>query len=164
VAGHAAVGVDDDLAAGQAGVADRAADHELAGRVDEEAIAEFVLVVAARNRGLEHRQHHLLPEIGLDRRLGIDPLGVLGGDQQLVDRDRAAFGVADADLGLAVGPEVVERAVLGPPRGARRGGGRYGSHRHQRLGLVAGVADIIPWSPAPSRSNSSSSVGSMRVS
>ena len=36
VAGHAAVGVDDDLAAGEAAVADRAADHELAGRVDEE--------------------------------------------------------------------------------------------------------------------------------
>ena len=36
VAGHAAVGVDDDLAAGQAGVADRAADDEAAGRVDEE--------------------------------------------------------------------------------------------------------------------------------
>ena len=30
----AAVGVDDDLAPGQAGVAHRAADHELAGRVD----------------------------------------------------------------------------------------------------------------------------------
>src|SRR5690606_17147902 len=36
VAGHAAVGVDDDLAAGQAAVAHRAADHELAGRVDVE--------------------------------------------------------------------------------------------------------------------------------
>src|SRR5690606_16535012 len=33
VAGPAAVGVDDDLAAGQAAVAHRAADHELAGRV-----------------------------------------------------------------------------------------------------------------------------------
>ena len=36
VAGRAAVGVDDDLAAGEAGVAHRAADHELAGRVDVE--------------------------------------------------------------------------------------------------------------------------------
>ena len=33
VAGGAAVGVDDDLAAGEAGVAHRPADHELAGRV-----------------------------------------------------------------------------------------------------------------------------------
>ena len=44
VAGRAAVGVDDDLAAGEAGVADRAADHELAGRVDEEVLR------AARSR------------------------------------------------------------------------------------------------------------------
>src|SRR3546814_15889222 len=36
VAGPAAVGVDDDLAPGQAAVAHRAADHELAGRVDVE--------------------------------------------------------------------------------------------------------------------------------
>ena len=48
VAGHAAVGVDDDLAAGEAGVADRAADHELAGRVDQEALAQVALVVACR--------------------------------------------------------------------------------------------------------------------
>ena len=34
VRGRAAIGVDDDLAAGQAGVAVRAADDELAGRVD----------------------------------------------------------------------------------------------------------------------------------
>ncbi len=33
VAGHAAVRVDDDLAAGQAGIAHRPADHEAAGRV-----------------------------------------------------------------------------------------------------------------------------------
>ena len=31
---HAAVGVDDDLAAGEAGVAVRAADHETAGGID----------------------------------------------------------------------------------------------------------------------------------
>ena len=41
VAGHAAVGVDDDLAAGEAAVADRAADHEAAGGVDEEARRVF---------------------------------------------------------------------------------------------------------------------------
>ena len=39
VTGRAAVGVDDDLAAGQAGVAHRAADHELAGRVDVDEVA-----------------------------------------------------------------------------------------------------------------------------
>ena len=47
VAGGAAVGVDDDLAAGQAGVAHRAADDELAGRVavEEVLVAEQALLV-----------------------------------------------------------------------------------------------------------------------
>ena len=35
VPAHAAIGIDDDFAAGQAGVALRAADHETAGRIDE---------------------------------------------------------------------------------------------------------------------------------
>ncbi len=37
VTGHAAVGVDDDLAAGEAGIAHRPADDEAPGRVDEDA-------------------------------------------------------------------------------------------------------------------------------
>src|SRR3989442_1006637 len=47
VARRAAVGVDDDLPAGEASVTHRAADHELAGRVDvdEVAVLEPTLVV-----------------------------------------------------------------------------------------------------------------------
>src|SRR5690349_14700947 len=45
VRSRAAVGVDDDLATGQAGVAHRAADHELAGRV---AVEETLLLEALR--------------------------------------------------------------------------------------------------------------------
>ena len=41
VTGHAAVGVDDDLAPGQAAVPHRAADHEPAGRVDQEVRAQL---------------------------------------------------------------------------------------------------------------------------
>jgi len=104
VTGHAPVGVDDDLAAGEAGVADRAADHELAGRVDEEGLAQRFLVVEARRLGLEHRDDDVLPEVGPDRLLGVDPGRMLGGDQQLLDPDRAARRIANRDLGLAVGP------------------------------------------------------------
>src|SRR5680860_1210113 len=57
-------------------------------------------------------RHVVLPEVGPDRLLGVDAGGVLGGDQQLLDPHRAALGVADGDLGLAVRPQVVERAVL----------------------------------------------------
>jgi hypothetical protein len=51
----AAIGVDDDLAAGQAGVAVRAADDELAGRVD-------VPVAVVGNRQIAKR----FADIGLD--------------------------------------------------------------------------------------------------
>ena len=39
VTAHAAVAIDDDLAAGQAGVALRTADHETAGRVDQKFVS-----------------------------------------------------------------------------------------------------------------------------
>ena len=48
VARSAAVGVDDDLAAGQAGVAHRAADLELAGRVDQHVVAQLAVGVELR--------------------------------------------------------------------------------------------------------------------
>ncbi len=59
--------------------------------------------------------------------------------------DRTAVGVADGDLGLAVGAEVGERLVLahrGEPLGQPVG--EVDRHRHQRLGLVAGVAEHHP--------------------
>ena len=55
VTGHAAVGIHDDLAAGEPGVAVRAADHEPAGRIDEEPGA--VVVQADR---FQHRLDDLL--------------------------------------------------------------------------------------------------------
>ncbi len=56
VAGHAAVGVDDDLAAGEAGVADGAADDEAAGRVDEEVVAQLAGVVEVLRAGSARRR------------------------------------------------------------------------------------------------------------
>src|SRR5579863_4135867 len=56
---EAAVGVDDDLPAGQPGVADRAADDEPAGRVDVELLAQPGGVVQV---GGEDLRHHFLPQ------------------------------------------------------------------------------------------------------
>ena len=82
VAGHAAVGVDDDLATGQAGVAHRAADHELAGRVDQQP------VVLGRDVEVgEHRVDDVLLDVGLELGLEVDALGVLGGEHDGVDAD-----------------------------------------------------------------------------
>src|SRR5680860_267501 len=95
-------------------------------------------------------QHDVLPEVGPDRLLGVDAGGVLGGDQQLLDPHRAALGVADGDLGLAVRPQVVERAVLayrGEPLGQPVG--EVDRHRHQCLGLVGRVAEHHPLVAGP---------------
>ena len=137
VAGHAAVGVDDDLAPGQAAVAHRAADHEAAGRVDQEAAPQLVGVIQLLG---EDRHDDVLPEVVLDLSLGA--LGVLAGDQELLDRHRPAVLVAHADLGLAVGTQVVQRAVLahlGQP--LREPVGERDRQRHQLRRLVGGVAE-----------------------
>ena len=55
VPGGATVGVDDDLPAGQAGVADRAADHELPGRIDHEVLEELLLGEELLVLGVQHR-------------------------------------------------------------------------------------------------------------
>ena len=63
VAGHAAVGVDDDLAPGQPGVAHRAADDEAPGRVDQQARAQRAGVVEL---GGQDGDDDVLPEVVAD--------------------------------------------------------------------------------------------------
>jgi hypothetical protein len=143
VAGHAAVGVHDDLAAGEAGVADRAADHELAGGVHEEVVAarveELLLVVELRR---QHRVHDVLPQVRLDQRLGVHAVLVLRRDQHALDLDRAAVLVANRDLRLAVRPQV------GHQLGAADLGEAMSElvrerdrHRHELLRLTRRVAE-----------------------
>ena len=81
VRGAAAVGVDDDLAARQAGVALRAADDEAAGRVDVE------LGVGRQERRRDHRLDDLLDDRFLERRV-LDGLGVLRRDDDGLDAQR----------------------------------------------------------------------------
>ena len=67
MAAHAAVGVDDDLAAGEAAVALGPADHEAAGGVDE------VLGLLVEQLGGDDRLDDLLEDVlahGLDRARG----------------------------------------------------------------------------------------------
>ena len=95
------------LRPGQAGVADRAADHELAGRVDEEVVAavvEQLLLVVQLAR--QDRMHDVLPQVRLDQRLRVHAVLVLGRDQHPLDLDRAAVLVADGHLRLAVRAQV----------------------------------------------------------
>ena len=140
VAGHAAVGVDDDLAPREAGVAHRAADDEAPGRVDEEVLAQLALVVEVLR---QDRLDDVLPEVVGQQRLGA--VAVLGRDQELLDLDGLAVQVAHRDLGLAVGAQVGDDlglAHVGQALGQLVG--QRDRQRHQLRRLVGGVAEHHP--------------------
>ncbi len=103
MAGHAAVRVDDDLAAGEAGVAHRAADLEAAGRVHEETVALGLQLDAVVEEGLELRLHHELADVGGEEGVEVDVRRAPRGDDDRVQTDRLVAVVLDGDLGLAVG-------------------------------------------------------------
>ena len=145
----AAVRVDDDLPPGQAGIAHRAADHELPGRVavDEVAVLEPPLVVQILR---QDRLDHVLDQVGLEQRVAVEPVAVLRRDEHALDLHRPLAAVlvelvADGDLGLAVGPQVREDVGLphlGEP--PRQTVGEHDRQRHQLLGLVRRVAEHHP--------------------
>src|SRR5438477_198514 len=60
---EAAVGVDDDLAAGQSAIAHRPADHEAAGRVDVK--GGMLVEILRRHDARDHRVDHHLAQGGV---------------------------------------------------------------------------------------------------
>ena len=145
VAGGAAVGVDDDLAAGQAGVAHRAAGHEPPGRVDQHEARLGQPLVRAQVRR-DHRHQHVLDHVGADLLLVVHVGMVLGRDQHPLHRHRhqpaVPLAVAHRHLGLAVRPQVGHRLRLA--RGRQPGGDalrELDRQRHLLRRLVAGVAE-----------------------
>ena len=101
VRGHAAVGVDDDLAPGEPRVAARPADDELARGVDEE----------LRLRGEEPRRSEVVLRAPLQ--LGVVLLrragrGRLVREDDGVDCDGLAVRIDDGELALRVGPQPFE--------------------------------------------------------
>ncbi len=135
MAGHAAVGVDDDLAAGQAAVADRAADDELAGRVD--VVLGVLVQQLGRQAVLDDQLHHRFAQVAL-----LDVGVVLGRQHHGIDTGDLAVLVAAGDLALGIRAQPRQQAVL-----ARLGlaldqrVGEANRRRHQHVGLVAGVAE-----------------------
>ncbi len=145
----AAVGVDDDLAPRQARVSHRPADHELPGRVDVEevAVAEAALVVEIVR---QDRAQNVVDQVGLDQRLGVEAVAVLGRDQHPLDLDGALAAVlvdlvAHRDLRLAVGAQIRQHVGLANLRQAVRDPMReLDRQRHQLGRLVRGVAEHHP--------------------
>ena len=142
MAGHAAVGVDDDLATGESGVAHRAADLEAPRGVDERAVTADVEVGAALAQlgedGLDDVGQDVRLEHALERHVG----RVLGGEHDGVELDRAVTVIGDGDLRLAVGAQVGELVVLAHPGEALGEPVReVDGQRHELGRVVAGVAE-----------------------
>ena len=135
VTGHAAVGVDDDLATGQAAVAHRAADHELASRVDVEL---GILVQQLRRQSvLDDQFHDGFFQICLGH-----VFVVLGGQNNGVDAGDLAVFIATGDLAFRVGAQPWQQAAFAGFGLALYQTVREGNRgRHQYVGFVAGVAE-----------------------
>ena len=142
------VGIHDDLAAGEAGIAVGATDHELAGGVDvignvvsEQALhALWQLLLHAGNEDLDDvlldlRQHHrLLVEVVVlcAHHNGVDAHGL------------AVVSVLDGHLALGVGAQVGHLAVLLAAYGgefAQQHVAELQRQRHVVVGVAAGVAE-----------------------
>jgi len=142
VAGHPAVRVDDDLAAGQAGVAHRASDDEASGRVDvHDRVARPELMG-------DHRQDDGLHEVVVQLGGGVGV--VLGRHDDRRHPGRQAVPVLDGDLGLAVGPQPGKLARLaGLGQAAGHAVGQGDRERHQLRRLAAGEAEHHPLVAGP---------------
>ena len=138
---HAAIGIDDDLAAREARVGLRTADLEPPGRIHEDPDA-----IGGELRELaEYRIDHLGLDVRPQEGFDVDLLPVLRADQHGVDPRRPAVHVLDRDLTLAVRTEVGNDPRLADvgqtPGETVREGDRQ---RHQLVGLMAGVAEHHP--------------------
>ncbi len=135
VVGCAAVGVDDDLAPGQAAVAVRTADHEAAGGVHQ--VAHVALHQLLGQHRLDDQLDHRLADLLL-RHVRV----VLGGHHHGVDRHRLAVDVLDGDLALGVRAQPLQAAVLTHFGLALHDAVRVvDRQRHQAGGFVGGVAE-----------------------
>src|SRR5271157_523819 len=147
VTAHAAVGVDDDLAAGEAGVAHGASDDEASRGID--VIVGVFVEQMSRNHGLNHMLQNAGAEFVVD-----DSLGVLSRDDDRVHALYFSVGVVfDCDLGLAVRTKEGKCSILANLRKllgelVRQ---RNGSRHQVRIlidrvakhhSLVAGAADV----------------------
>ena len=135
MAGISAVGIDDDFAAGQAGIAHRAADGEAAGRIDQES---GILVHQLGRNGFAD---HLINDGG-GKRLMADFGRVLGRNDDRIDANGLVPVVLDRHLTLSVRAQ--PRQFLTPARlrkAARDAVRQRDGHGHHLGRFIAGKAE-----------------------
>ena len=132
----AAVGVHDDLTAGQAGIALRAAHNKAAGGVD--VVLGILVQQLGRDGGLDDLFHHVCPQL-----LHAHALAVLAGDDHGVHaHGLVVLVVLHGHLTLAVRAQVVHLAALAHLSQALcQLVGKADGHGHQLGGLVAGITE-----------------------
>ena len=147
MASHAAVGVDDDLASGESGVAHGPANDEASRGID--VILRVFVEQVRRNHGL----NHVLQNAGAQFIVG-NGLGVLRrNDDRIHTQDFAVRVVFNCDLGFAVGTKEGKSSILAnlrEPHGQlmrQRDGSRHQLliliHRiPKHHSLVAGAAGV----------------------
>ena len=133
------VGVDDDLAAGEAGVTVGSADDEAAGGVD--VVDGLLIEVLGGDDGLDDVLHDVLVNL-LVGDVGL----VLGGDDDGVDADgdhaAVLLLVLDGDLGLTIGAQPLEGSILANVgETLAEAGGEEVGEGHELGGLIGGVAE-----------------------
>ena len=134
--GRSAVGVNDDLAAGQAAVTLRAAHNKAAGGVD--VVLGVLIQQLGRNGGLDDLFHNVGPEL-----LHGHALAVLAGDDDCIHADGlVVLVVLHGDLALAIRAQVIQLAALAH-LGQLLGQlvSQADGHGHQLRGLIAGIAE-----------------------
>ena len=149
---HAAVRVDDDLAAREPSVAVRTADDEAAGGVDVD-LGGLVDELGGEHLLDDEGAH------GLDELLVLDLGGVLRRHDDGGGADGHVVLVLDGDLGLAVGAQPVDllgladlgqllRQLVGEADGGGQEVGRLVGGVAEHEALIAGA--LAPWRPWPS--------------
>ena len=134
--GRSAVGVNDDLAAGQAGVTLRAAHNKAASGVD--VVLGVLIQQLGRDGGLDDLLHDVGPEL-----LHGHALAVLAGDDDCIHTDGlVVLVVLHGDLALAVRAQVIQLAALAHlSQLLGQLVGQADGHGHQLRGLIAGIAE-----------------------
>ena len=135
-----AVGVDDDLTAGQTGIRSRAAEHEGAGRIHQFAV--IVVTHLAAQYLVEHRIDHMLLQLPGKPCLGRFRI-MLRGDQHRIHTHRPIIIVVfDSDLGLAIRAQMRHDALVANLRQTvGKTMRQIDRQRHIHVGLIRGVAE-----------------------